>query len=82
MGSGESVKGKSLQDWGNPKIEFKEKQMNQTVFQTNNETMLKEEQEKKPGQGTSEHIWTIHTFKLKAKELQESIQISKLFCRG
>lgn len=44
----------------NFKIEFREKQMNQIVFDTSNKTTRKGEREKELIQETSEHIWTTH----------------------
>lgn len=41
-----------------PKTKYKEKQMNQIVFEMNNKTTLKGEREKELTQETSEHIWT------------------------
>lgn len=49
----------------NPKIEYKEKQTNQIVFQTHNATTLNGEREKEPAQGTSGH--GRQSLRLKAK---------------
>lgn len=43
---------------GNSKIGYREKQMDQIVFDTSNKTTLKGEREKELIQETSEHIWT------------------------
>lgn len=68
-------KGRKSTRLGNPKIEFKEKQMNQTVFQTNNKVTQKEEGEKnKTKQNQAkEHMNTLglYVLRLKAKELKQ-----------